>query len=417
MRLFSMDSSTLWRNPDFMKLWTGQTISVVCSRLDGLGLTALLVLGASPAQMGFLAAAGGLPALAVSLFAGALLDRTRRKPVMIAADLGRAAALLIIPLAVLFGGLNLLLLLGIVIVHGALTIVFEVGYRSYLPSLVERKNILEGNSKLAVSSSLAEVTGPGLGGFLVQTLTAPVAILVDGLSFLVSAGSLIWIRKPELSPVPTEADRPLLNEIRAGLSFVFSHPILRPLALYEAQTRFFGSFFAGLYSLYALRTLGLGPALLGLVITCGGVGSLLGAFVSNRLIERVRIGPILLVTSLGGWLAAFLIPLASGPVWRAALMMAAAQVLGDVLGTIYEVNQISLAQSITPDVMLGRMNSSLQFLAAGIGPFGALAGGLIAELAGVRPAIFVAAAGGFLAGLWLLFSSLPGLKNQLTSRD
>ena len=267
----------LWRQPDFLKLWTGQTISELGSRItrDGLPLAAVLVLGATPAQMGLLTAVGSVAILLASLPAGVWVDRLRRKPVMIWADVGRAALLLTIPVAAFTGQLGIGLLCAVIALTGVLTVLFEAAYEAYLPSLVARENLLEGNSKLAVSSSLAEVLGPGLAGFLIQAITAPLAILFDSLSFLASVVSLIVIRKPEPPPAAAHERQHVLREMRDGLRFVWHEPHLRALALAGATRSFFGSFIGVLYGLYAIRELGLNAAALGITIAMGGLGSLI----------------------------------------------------------------------------------------------------------------------------------------------
>ena len=221
----------LWRHPDFMKLWAGQTISEMGSRItrDGVPYTAVIVLNAPASQMGFLTAVGAASVLLFGLLAGVWVDRFRRRPIMIAADLARAVILASIPIAAFAHRLSMAQLYVVIALAGFCTVFFDVAYQSYMPSLVERENLLEGNSKLAMSASAAEIAGPSLTGFLVQLITAPIAILFDAISFLVSAVSVMLIRKPEPAHQPsTTKPHPI-----AGLRFVFSHPLLRPLACFS----------------------------------------------------------------------------------------------------------------------------------------------------------------------------------------
>ncbi len=404
----------LWRQPDFLKLWTGQTISELGSRItrEGLPLAAVLILGATPAQMGLLTAVGSVAILLASLPAGVWVDRLRRKPVMIWADVGRAGLLLTIPVAALTGQLGVGLLCIVLALTGMLTVLFEAAYAAYLPSLVARENLLEGNSKLAVSSSLAEVLGPGLAGFLIQAITAPLAILFDSLSFLASVVSLIVIRKPEPRLAAVHERQRVLREMRDGLHFLWHEPHLRALALAGATRSFFGSFIGVLYSLYAIRKLGLNAAALGVTISMGGVGSLVGAVLTERVVNRLGIGRalILMLVASGGF--TLFIPLAGGSLLGPIGMLMIGQLCGDALQVIYLITQTSLRQTVTPDRLLGRVSASTQLLAMGVAPLGALAGGGLAEVVGMQMTLLVASIGIILAAGWAIFSPVRTLSNQ-----
>lgn len=417
----------LWRSADFIKLWAGQTISQLGSRItrDGLPLAAVLVLEATPSQMGLLAALGSAPVLVLGLVAGVWVDRLRRRPILIVADLGRAALLATIPLAAVMGVLTIEQLYLVAALAGVLTLFFDVAYQSYLPSLVERENILEGNTKLALSDSVAEFAGPTLAGLLVQVLTAPIAILFDALSFLVSAASVALIRKAEGSAPRDQATsaqtapeaessldpRPpsFQSEALEGLRVVLRQPVLRALAGTSSTHSFFGSFLAGLYGLYVIRVLGLGPAALGAIIAVGGVGNLLGALLAARLVRRAGLGATLIGASIANGLIGFLLPLAGGPPLAVAAFLVAGQLFGDMAQTIFDIHAVSLRQAITPDRLLGRTNASMQLLEAGLGPIGALVGGVLGQIAGVREAIFISALGRLLAFLWLVPLPVRGL--------
>ena len=404
----------LWRHPDFLKLWAGQTISTLGSHITGSGLplAALLVLSASPAEMGVLAAVGSFPVLLVGLVAGVWVDRLRRRPIMIAADLLRALLLLTIPAAAFFGRLGMPQLYLVAALAGVLTVFFDVAYQAYLPTLVERTHVMEGNAKLTLSSSAAEVVGPGLAGVLVQVLTVPVAILFDAASFLVSVGSLALIRKPEPPPPPVEGRRPALAEMRVGLGWVAGQPLLRAFAASAATRSFFGNFFAALYSLYAIRVLGLGPAALGITIGAGGAGGIVGALLAGRLSGKFRLGTILIGSLAFSSLMGFFIPLAGGPVLLAMGCLIAGQFFGDSADTVYAINEMSLRQSITPDRLLGRVNASMQLLQLGVAPLGALVGGLLAGEIGVRATVWLAVGGQVLGLLPLLLSPVKTLREM-----
>lgn len=402
----------LWRSPDFMKLWVGQTISEIGSNItrDGLPLLAVITLGASAAEMGVLSAIASAPVLVISLAAGVWVDRLPRRPLLILTDIGRALLLATIPLAALAGLLNMGQLYLITALTGVLTVLFNIAYPAYLPTLIEREHLLEGNSKLAISSSAAEIAGTGLAGVLVQLITAPIAILFDALSFLVSAFSLVVIRKPE-PPLPAvEYRQSMISEAQEGLRTVLQQPVLRALAATATMESFFGNFFGVLYALFAIRTLNISPAALGLTVAVGGASSLAGAMLARRVVERFGLGRTLISMHLSGWLVSLLIPLA-GSFPALGLPLLIASQAGDALHTIYSINAISLRQSITHDRMLGRVNASIELLATGIGLLGALLGGVLGSVAGSQATLLIAALGGALSVVWLFFSPIREMQN------
>jgi MFS family permease len=400
----------LWREPDFLKLWAGQSVSQVGSwiTLVGLPLMAAKLLNASPLQMGVLSGASAAAILLFGLFAGAWADRLRRRPIMIWTDLGRAAVLGAIPLAAAFGRLTMSHLYIVAAVSAALTVFFDVSYQSYLPSLVSADNLLEGNSKLALSESIAGVVGPGVTGTLVAAITAPMAILFDAISFVCSAISVALIRKPEPPPHPHAAPH-MGREIVEGLRVSWHDPILRTLLLRSATASMFVGFGGSLYILYAVRELKIGPALLGVVIAVGGCSGVLGALAAARLVRRFGFGATLIGAAILPAASGFLPPLAHGPVALCAALLALAQ-LGDLGWSIYEINERTLRQAVAPSHALGRVNSAAHLMFRGLLPAGALAGGAVAEVVGVRGAMFVSAAGFLLSTLWLIFSPIRRLR-------
>jgi MFS family permease len=397
---------SLSHDPDFVKLWVGQTISELGSWLGALPLLAILLLRATPAQMGVLETLLAAPAIFIGLFAGAWVDRRRRRPLLIAADLGRALTLGSLPLLALAGWLNIGTLYGIALVTGSLTVLFEIAHPSYMPTLVQEEQLVEANSKLGASSSLAEIGSPALGGLLVQWIGAPLTVLLDALSFLASALFLGRIRRPEPAPAPP-AQRPALGrDIAAGLGLVVRQPLLRAMAGSSATRDFFGGFFGALYGLFVIRTLGLSPAVLGLLVGSGGAGALLGALLVPRLARHFGRGPTLAGAFLVSAALVLLIPLAGGPPLLAAGVLFAGQVLGDLALAVCSILALSLRQQITPSGLLGRVNASVHFLTGGCSTLGVLAGGLIGQFAGVRAAVIIAALGIQLASLWLVFSPI-----------
>ena len=401
----------LWRQPDFLKLWTAQTVSQIGSAISALGipLTALYVLHASTRQMGYLGGAGGVAILFFGLFAGAWADRLRRRPILIAADLGRAALLTTIPLAAVYHRLTMQHLYAIAAATSILTVFFDAGYHAYLPSLVAREQLVEGNSKLALSASTAEVAGPALTGALVYRLTGPVAILFDALSFVFSAVCLALIRMPE--PQPEPAPQPhLLKEIGEGLRACWSDPVLRALSLRTATGSLCLGFISSLYMPFVVQDLHVNPVQLGGIVSIGGVSSVLGTFLVAWLLRRFGTGLTLIASSLTTGFAFVLVLLAHGSVARCLFFLGAAQ-LFDAGWSVFSIAQQSLMQTVTPNHLLGRVSSALNLLFRGVLPAGAVAGGVLAESFGIRQTMAAGAIGFLLSTLWLVFSPVRRIRD------
>jgi MFS family permease len=395
-------SGSLWRNPNFLKLWVGQTISEIGSRVsrEGIPLTAVMLLGATPFHMGLLTTMGGITSFLAGPFAGAVADRYPRRPILIAADLLRAAVLVTVPIAAWQGWLSLPLLFAVVVLAGVGTLFFDVAYQSIVPSMVQGEQLLVANARLSLTLSIAEVIGPAMTGLLVQLLTAPRAMLLDAMSFLVSALAIGWMRLPE-KPRAVPAHASAWREMRAGFVYVLGHPSLRALAGRTATASFFYGFFGTLYIVFAIRELQIGPAVLGVVIAMGGIGSMSGALVADRVARRFSVRTVLMGATLLSGLTLLLIPLAQGPV-SGAILLGASQLIGDVSYPMYNINELTLRQRLAPPAMLGRVNAFLQTLFKGMLPMGALVCGAIATQIGMRPAFVIAGIGVCLSSLWLL---------------
>lgn len=393
-----------------MRLWGGQTISEFGSWLGALSLLAILVLDATPAQMGILETLKAAPALMVGLFAGVWVDRRRRRPLLVGADIGRAVVLGLVALAAVAGLVKMVHLYTAALVVGSLTVLFNLAYHSYVPGLVRRDQLVDANSKLGATASLAEIASPGLGGLLVQLISAPFTMLLDAASYLASALFVGSIRRQEKTPQRDAQSGSVWRDIETGLRLVTDHPLLRATAGASATRSFFGGFYAALYSLYVLREVGLSPAVLGLLIGAGGVGSFFGALLAGRFNRHLGWGNGLIVASFTSGSFALLIPLAAGPPLTAAVILLISQLIGDAFLTIYVIGELSLRQTITPDRLLGRANASFEFLVGGVGAIGILVGGLAGEVLGLRPATAVAALGMIFAFLWLFLSPLRGLE-------
>jgi predicted MFS family arabinose efflux permease len=404
---------TLWRDRDFLKLWAGQTISEAGSRItrEGVPLTAALVLHATPLDMGLLAALGGLATLLVAPIAGVVADRYRLRPILIGADIGRALVIAMIPIAASQGALRLWTLYLVIATAGILSVFFDVSYQSLVPSLVARERIHEANSKLALSVATAEAAGPALSGTLIQLLTAPIAMAIDAASFLVSAVSIIFIRKAETVKAPVE-HMPSFQELTSGFRFVFQHPIMRPIGLRAATTSFFWGFFSALYVLYAVDNLKFTPFILGIIVSLGGISNFIGSALIPWISRRFQPGAILIGAALVQGVAGLLMPLAPGPGIPAILCMGGAQLFGDVSLPLYSVEELTIRQMVAPEIILGRVNAAMQLLFRGLLPIGALAGGALAQYTGVRRTILVCSVGVLLSSLWLIFSPVRTLKRE-----
>ncbi len=397
----------LWQHPGFFKLWSALTVSRFGSEISALALPLLaaLVLDASPAQMGLLSAAATVPFLLIGLLVGIRVDRLRRGPLLVASDLARAALLVAVPVSWAAGWLSMSLLYAVALGVGSLTVVFEVASMSLLPALVGRGRLIEGNGKLEASRSLAQIGGPGIAGGLVGLLGAPVAVLLDAASYLVSAAFLLRLRAPETSAArPANGPHRASREIREGLRAVFSSPLLRPVVLCSATNSFSGFVFLSVYLLYLTEDLGLGATAVGLVFALGGVGALLGALVAETAARRFGGGKTMVSSMVLCGLSGMTIPLAVAVPVVALPMVLAAEFTQWMFLVVYKTGEVSMRQEVTPDHLLGRVNATERFVTYGAISLGALFGGFLGAEIGVRAALVTGMAGMLLASSWLLFS-------------
>jgi len=405
---------SLWRDRDFSRLWAASTVSFFGSFITrtALPFAAILVLAAGPAEIALLRGLELAAGLAVGLFAGAWVDRLRRRPLMIGADLGRAVLLGSIPLAALGGLLGLPQLIAVAFFAAVLTTFFNVADRSYLPTIVPRERLIAANSALSASASAAEFAGFSASGFLIQLLTAPIAIAIDALSFVGSALVLATIRRPEPArPAVTERE-PVLREIREGLRVVARSPILRALAVAHGSTHFLWGVFTTAYLLFAIREIGLGPAAIGLIAGIGGLGSLAGAAIASRVSRRLGLGRAMVLGLAGFTFGNLLIPLApSGAVVVGAALLTAQQLIGDSAGTVSDVVQTSLTQSIVEGRVLGRVNATVGTVTALLQLAGTIAGGIVAEAFGLRAAMAVGVLGGLAGVAFVWFSPVRAIRD------
>jgi MFS family permease len=425
---------SLARNPRFLRLWAAETISHFGSSITGIALpfVAITLLQAGPIEVAILNLADFLPFLLIGLLAGALVDRLPRRAVLIGGDLGRAILILTIPLAYLAGILTLPQLIAVGFLVGVLTVFFDVAYQAYLPSLIGREDLVEGNSKLEFSRSAAGLLGPGLGGLLVDLLRAPVAMLVDAASFLASALFLATIKDQDASKAATndapaterESEPPaparssMRREIAEGLRYVFGHPALRTIGAATATSNLFSSIGGAAFMLFAINELQMSPALIGLAFSLGSIGGLAASLVAGPLSTRFGVGRVIVVTVALGGPFEFAVGLGSAgaDALNLALIAAAGFAMGGS-GTIYNINQVSLRQAITPEAMSGRMNATMRWFVWGTMPIGSIIGGIIGETLGVRAAILIGGAGASLAFIPLLFGPVWRFTEMPTTEE
>ncbi len=402
----------LWRHADFLKLWSAESVSLFGTEATFLAvtLTAGFVLEATPRQMGLLGAMGGAASLFAGLLGGLIVDRLRRRPVLIVADVLCSVVVLTVPLAWSLGRLGLLQLYAVEFLVGGLTTISYVVGQSYLPSVVGRGRLVEANGKLRASEAVAQVAGPSLAGGLAQLVAVPLVLLLDSLTFVVSA----WLVRSLRAVEPARA-RPA-NDGRAGavkrsageaiegLRWIFGNPVLRALLATSASLSLFSGVFAALFVLFAGRDLGYSPAGIGTLLALQGAGSVLGALFSGWVSRFLAVGRALILAAAGmglGWLA---LSLAGSLGTPAVPMLVFGLTVSGFCYVVYVVHAVSLRQQLTPDEILGRVNAGSVALILAAVPGGSLLGGLFAEATNVRTALALGALIGASGFLWTFFS-------------
>ena len=390
----------LWLSPDFRKLWGSLTITSFGTQITNLALplTAALMLHASPMQMGILVALETLPFALFSLHAGVLLDRVRKLPVVISADLGRALALACIPVAAWFGWLSIEVLFGVGFLCGVQNVVGGAAYQVLLAQMAGRKRLVEANAKTALGETSAALIGPGLAGALIGLLTAPFAIALDALSFVVSA--LMLRRIKGRSDVPqVDGATSVWREIGEGLKLVWENRTLWGLAWLAGLWQFLHHMQIAVLILFATRQLSLSAGAIGFAYACGGLGCVLASVFAERLSARIGVGPVIvagLMITAAGWQAFGLL---GGSGWVAMLALGGAMLVFDFGAILYAINYLALRQAITPDRLLGRMTATMRFLTVASAPLGSLVGGALATAIGLRGTLLVVGALGLALAL------------------
>ncbi len=403
----------LWRHLDFRRLWIGETVSQFGTMISELALplVAILVVHASTFQVGLLSAFQTVAFAVVSLPAGAWVERMRFRHVLIVNDLIRAGALASIPATRIAGVLTIWQLYAVALVMGVSTVFFDVAYQSYLPRLIGRAQLVDGNAKLQASESVSQLAGPSAGGLLIQALSAPFAVLIDAASFVWSAAWVTTIRFREPRPERTQ-DRHLRREIREGLRFVTGNPMLRAIAICTGSSNLFSSMSMAVFYVLLARDLRVSPGIIGLITSAAAIGGLAGALTAARFARRVGQGPAIWISQAATGPLAFAAPFVRHN-WT--LVVLAAAMAGVSFGiVVYNITQVSFRQGLCPPAMLGRMNATMRFLVWGTMPVGSLLGGVLGTTIGVRETLFAAAAGGSLTFLPVFLSPLRRMR-QLPS--
>ncbi|MFD0407396.1 MFS transporter [Kitasatospora sp. NPDC127116] len=394
---------------DFRLLLTGAAAAQTGSQvtLVALPLVAVMVLDATPFEVGLLTAAETAAFLLVGLPAGAWLDRMRKLPVLIRADVVRCLAVGSIPPAAALGVLTMPQLYLVALVTGVATVFFDVAHQSFLPAVLPREQLVGGNGALETVRSSAQIAGPGLGGGLVQLLGAPLAIVADACGYLASALLLVRIKVDEPRPEP-EPGRSLRAEVGEGVRFVLGHPLLRAIATATATSNLFSAVLTAVQTVFWVRVLDLSPGAIGVLLSVSAVGGLAGALCAGQLARWIGQARLIWLSTVVTAPFALLWPLSGGGAGVVLFGLASGVVLFGAVA--YNVAQVSFRQSICPPELLGRMNATMRFLVWGTLPIGALIGGVVAEAAGPRTALWLCAAGFLLVPLPLLLSPLRRMR-------
>jgi MFS family permease len=414
-----MSAGSIWSDRDFVKLWAGETVSLIGTQITQftLPLVALLTLHTSVLQVGLLNACRTAPVVGVSLFAGVWLDRRRRRPILIGCSLGSALLIGLVPISYGLGLLSIGLLYLICLATGVLSVVFDIGVLTYLPTLVERRHLADSNSKMQASMSLSLVAGPGLAGALVGLLTAPVTLSLDAVSYLCSAAGLIAVGKPEQSPEDAGPRPPVRNSIAEGIRAVYGSPILRSLLHLSATFNFVQAGFITIFVVYGVRVLHLSPFRLGLVLGAIAIGGIIGAMSSNRISPILGVGPTMLAGVCGATLCPLLllIPRDGGPA-SMAIMIGTELLYG--FGVLsFNVITVTVRQTVTPNRLLGRMNASYRMVVFGMAPLGAALAGVLGQHLGLRTALLIAVLAFPSAALWSISSPVVRMREMPVGPD
>ena len=414
MRIFP-ELTGLWRNGDFVRLWVATTMAQLGSGLGALALVAVLMLEASPLQMGILGAMGVAPGVVFGLGVGVWADRMRRRPILMATSIASALSLTSVPVAFALDALLMEQLYAVAFFNGVCRTFFSVSFGAYLPRVVGRDNLVEANSKLAASGSVVDTGAFSVGGWIAQLATALSAVVAGALSFLLSGLLLIAIRKPEPAISERDEHRSTLRAVWEGIVFVCRNRILLALVGSAIAEGLLHAGVGAVLLIYGVRELGLETGVLATILAVRGISSFIGATQSARVSRLLSVGPATVLGFLLFGIWTLILALARGPIWIAGLVLVIWQ-LFEAPYSVYNVNEVSLRQAVTPDGVLGRVTATFQFVGIGVYLVGVIMAGALAETVGLRPTLIVAGGCGVVGAGWLFFSPVWKLR-QLPQRE
>ncbi len=409
----------VFTNRDFVKLWAGESVSLIGTEVTqfAMPLVAILTLNATVLQVGVLNALRFVPVIVLSLFAGVWLDRRRRRPVLIACALANALLIGLVPITSVAGVLSIGVLYVVVTLTGALSMTYDVGSMSYVPALVERKHLSQGNGAIQASSSFAGVAGPGLAGFLVGLITAPITLAVDAVSYLFVVAGLLTIKRREPEPEPVPPDTTVWRSVTEGLRAVYGNSMLRALLSQGTVMNLSFGIFITIFVVYAIRTLGLRPLELGIVMAAAAIGSLVGATFTGRITRALGLGRTMIITVILVSVSPVLLLLPRDASLLAISVLGLSQFLSGFNVTVNNVNAITIRQLVTPSRLMARMNATYRMQLFGVAPIGMLGGGLIGTAFGLRTGLIIAVIGMAIPVVWIFFSPVYRLKELPASAE
>ncbi len=402
----------VFANRDFVRLWAGESVSLIGTQVTqfAMPLVAILALNATVLEVGVLNALKFVPVIILSLFAGVWLDRRRRRPVLIGCALGNAVLIGLVPLGSATGNLSIGLLYVVVTLTGALSMTFDVGSLSYLPFLVERRHLAQGNGMMQASTAFAGVAGPGLAGLLIGLITAPITLSIDAVSYLFAVGGLVTISKREPAPEPRADDESVWRSAGEGLRAVYGNSLLRALLTQGTFMNIAFGIYITIFVVYAIRSLGLSPLELGIVMAASAAGSLLGATSAGRVRNALGLGRTMRFTVILVSAAPLLLLIPRHASLAGIALLVFAQLCYGCNVTINNVNAITIRQLVTPSRLLARMNATYRMQLFGAAPVGMVAGGLLGSAFGLRTALVIAVIGMAIPVVWIFFSPVYRLK-------
>ena len=407
----ALEQTTLWRNPDFLKIWAAQSTAKLGVMLGVLPLIAILILEARPYQMALLVGATIAARLLTGLGVGVWVDRTKRRNVMIVADYTRATGIGSIAVAYFLFDLHLAHLYVVAFINGSMGIFHDVAYPAYLPGLIGKDRLLEANSKVSASGAIVEQVGFSIGGFIAQLASAITAGIVQSFTFIVSGLLTFAIRKPEPSPRAPETNTSIRAELIEGYRYVGRHKTLRLIAISDALLATSDGVIGGMITLFALTEIGFLPGPLGLIYASGGISSFFGAIYARRITRKLGIGRTFSLGLIIPGIVGLLIPLAPTEIWIAAVFFLIPQIFGDGIEIVQNINEISLQQSVTPEHLRGRVGGAIKVTGTTAALIGVAIAGVVAELAGLRWALAIGFTLVILAGLVYLHPAIRTLRS------